>query len=296
MADDMKPIRSFLFIPGDSEKKLAKVDTTGADAIILDLEDAVAMENKAVARERTAATLTARPPAQRVCQLWVRINPLDSGMAKDDLAAVIAAAPDGIMLPKANSPANVAALSGWLDVMESDEGLNAGAVKILPLTTETAIAPFHLGAYADAGLTRLYGLTWGAEDLAAALGASTNLGPDGEWAFTYKLVRSLCLMAAHASGVEAVETIYVDFRDSDGLRAACLAARSEGFSGRMAIHPAQVPIINEAFTPSAEEIDHARRVVAAFTENPGSGTVGLDGKMLDVPHLKAAQRVLAQAG
>ncbi|WP_164117574.1 CoA ester lyase [Sphingorhabdus sp. Alg239-R122] len=291
----MKPIRSFLFIPGDSEKKIAKADATGADAIIFDLEDAVAMDNKAAARKLTAAALADRPPGKRVCQLWVRINPMDSGMAKDDLAAIIAGQPDGIMLPKANSPADVATLSQWLDAMEMESELDTGSVKILPLTTETAIAPFYLGEYASAGLTRLYGLTWGAEDLAAALGASTNLGADGTWAFTYKMVRSMCLMAAHASGVEAVETVYVDFRDSEGLRTACLAARSEGFSGRMAIHPAQVPVINEAFTPSEKEVAHAARVVAAFADNPGSGVVGLDGKMLDVPHLKAAQRVLAQA-
>ncbi len=289
----MKPIRSFLFIPGDSEKKIAKADSTGADAIIFDLEDAVAMDNKPAARKLTAAALADRLPGKRVCQLWVRINPWDSGMAQDDLRAVLSGQPDGIMLPKANSPADVAALSRWID--DADNLTGGADVKILPLTTETAIAPFHLGEYADAGLERLYGLTWGAEDLAAALGASTNLGADGTWAFTYKMVRSLCLMAAHASGVEAVETVYVDFRDSEGLRAACLAARSEGFSGRMAIHPAQVPIINEAFTPSEEEVAHAARIVAAFADNPGSGVVGLDGKMLDVPHLKAAQRVLAQA-
>ena len=283
-------LRSFLFIPGDSEKKLAKADDTGADAVIFDLEDAVAPANKAIARERTAGALAVRPPEQRVCQLWVRINPLDSGMAENDLKAVVGGAPDGIMLPKADSPADVATLSGWLDTMEKAAGLAAGAVKILPLTTETAIAPFRLGDYAGAGLTRLYGLTWGAEDLAAALGASTNLGADGTWAFTYKLVRSLCLMAAHASEVAAVETVYVDFRDSEGLRAACLAARSEGFSGRLAIHPAQVPVINAAFTPSPEEVAHAKRVIAAFEAEPDAGTVGLDGKMLDVPHLKAARR------
>ena len=287
-------LRSFLFIPGDSEKKLAKADDTGADAVIFDLEDAVAPDSKPAARELTAAALASRPRGQRVCQLWVRINPLDSGLAEDDLNAVIAGAPDGIMLPKANGPEDVATLSRLLDEMESAAGLAEGSVQILPLTTETAIAPFRLGDYAGAGLTRLYGLTWGAEDLAAALGASTNLGPDAKWAFSYQLVRSLCLMAAHATGVAAVETIYVDFRDTDGLRAACLAARSEGFSGRLAIHPAQVPVINAAFSPSPEEIAHAKRVVAAFEDSPGSGTVGLDGKMLDVPHLKSARHVLAQ--
>ncbi len=291
-----KPLRSFLFVPGDSEKKLAKIDDTGADAIILDLEDAVAMENKAGARTLTAAMLKKRPKGKRACELWVRINPLGSGLAEDDLEAIVALAPDGIMLPKANGPADVATLSNILDEREAAAGLDPGSIRILPLTTETAIAPFYLGAYVGAGLDRLYGLTWGAEDLAAALGASTNLGPDGKWTFTFQMVRSLCLMAAHASGVEPVETIYVDYRDGEGLRNSCLAARSEGFSGRMAIHPAQVAIINAAFTPSAEEIAQAKRIVAAFEDSPGSGTVGLDGKMLDVPHLKAATKTLAQDG
>ncbi|MBY0563308.1 MAG: CoA ester lyase [Hyphomonadaceae bacterium] len=283
-------IRSFLFVPGDSEKKLAKAESAGADALILDLEDAVAPERKPAARELVAAYLWSSPRDARRTQLWVRINPLDGGAAHADLEAVVAASPDGVMLPKANGPQDVAALSAQLDAMRADD------VRILPVATETPIAPFKLGEYADARLARLYGLTWGAEDLSAALGASTNRDPTtGEWAFTYRMVRSLTLLAAHAAGVAAVETLYADYKDEAGLRAASRTARAEGFSGRLAIHPAQVGAINESFTPSVDEVEHARRVVAAFAAAPSVGTIGLDGKMLDMPHLKQAQRTLALA-
>ena len=291
----MTPLRSLLFIPADSEKKLGKVDGCGADAVILDLEDSVAAANKPLGRALVAAFLKVRPAGDRNPQLWVRINPLDSGLSDDDLAAVVGGAPDGIMLPKANHPDDVRALSDQLDLLESSHGLAAGSIKIIPVVTETAIAPFHLGAYATANLARLAGLTWGAEDLSAALGASTNLDATGEWAFTYKLVRSLTLMAAHAAGVQAIDTLFVDFRDAAGLLAASRAARGEGFTGRLAIHPAQVAPINEGFMPTAAEIAHARRIVDAFAASPGVGTVGIDGKMIDLPHLKAAEKLLAQA-
>ncbi|WP_431469935.1 HpcH/HpaI aldolase/citrate lyase family protein [Sphingosinithalassobacter sp. LHW66-3] len=289
------PLRSLLFIPGDSEKKLAKVDGCGADAVILDLEDAVAPANKPAARRLVAEFLAARPREGRSPQIWVRVNPFDTGLTLEDLAAVAGGAPDGIMQPKTDGPADVARLSHYLDAFEAASGTAAGSTGIIPVATETARAPFHLGAFATAGLARLAGLTWGAEDLAAAVGASTNRGADGEWAFTYKMARSLCLLAAHAAGVPAIETLHADFRDEEGLRASCRAARSEGFTGRLAIHPAQVAAINESFLPSEAEIAFARRVQAAFAAAPGTGTVGLDGKMLDIPHLKAAQRVLAQA-
>ncbi|QQV77676.1 CoA ester lyase [Sphingomonas aliaeris] len=291
----MTALRSFLFIPGDSAKKLAKVDDCGADAVILDLEDAVAIANKSVAREMVTAFLKERPRAGRTVQLWVRINPLDTEWAVDDLAAIVAGDPDGIMQPKTNGPEDVRTLSTQLDRLEAANGLPAGDIRILPVATETPIAPFRLGDFAQAGLTRLAGLTWGAEDLSAAMGASTNLGPDGHWAFTYQLVRSLTLMAAHASGVPAFETLYVDFRDDDGLRSSCRAARAEGFAGRIAIHPAQVAAINESFSPSDDEIAFARRVIAAFEAEPAVGTVGIDGKMYDIPHLKAARRTLESA-
>lgn len=291
----MSPLRSFLFIPGDSDKKLSKVDGCGADAVILDLEDAVAPANKAAARDKVTAFLRARPRERRPVQLWVRINPLDTPMALDDLAAVVAGAPNGLMLPKANGPEDVRTLSHHLDALEAAFGIARGSIRILPVATETAIAPFRLGDYASAGLERLAGLTWGAEDLAAAVGASTNLGPDGRWADIFLIVRSLTLLAAHAAGVPAIETLYVDFRDDEGLIASSRGARAEGFSGRIAIHPAQVAGINAAFTPSEAEIDHARRVVAAFADAGDAGTVGIEGKMYDIPHLKQARQVLASA-
>lgn len=287
------PIRSFLFIPGDSEKKLSKVDGIAADAFILDLEDAVAAARKPAARAMVPAFLAGRPRAARKSQLWVRVNPLDTPWTLEDLAAIVPAAPDGIMLPKVNGPQDVAQVSHYLSALEVASGIAPGSIRILPVATETAIAPFHLGDYAAAKLERLYGLTWGAEDLSSAIGASGNTDASGEWTHTYKMVRSLCLLGAHAAGGEAVDTLYVDFRDPDGLRASCKAARAEGFSGRVAIHPAQVDIINESFSPSPEEVDFARRVADLFAASPDAGTLALDGKMLDIPHLKQAQRTLA---
>lgn len=289
------PLRSWLFIPGDSEKKLAKAAECGADAVILDLEDAVAPERKAMARDLVAAFLAATPRGRRPLQYWVRVNPYDTGMTLADLAAVAGGAPDGIMQPKIDGPADVARLSHHLDAFEAAHGIEPGSIRILPVATETARAPFALGDFAGAGLTRLAGLTWGAEDLATAVGASTNRDESGEWALTYRMVRSLTLLAAHAAGVPAIDTLYVDFRDEDGLRASCRAARAEGFGGRIAIHPAQVAAINAGFMPSAEDVAHARRVVDAFAAMPGAGAVGLDGKMVDIPHLRQAQQVLAQA-
>ncbi len=289
------PLRSMLFIPGDSEKKLSKVDDCGADAVILDLEDSVAPNNKSLARQMVPAFMLERPKGRRKLELWVRVNAFDTGLTLDDLAAVVPAAPDGIMHPKTNDPECLRRMSHYLDALEAAHGVERGSIKLLPVATETAIAPFKLGDFATAGLERLIGLTWGAEDLSTAVGASTNLDAYGEWAFTYKMARSLTLLAAHATGVQAIDTLYVDFRDDEGLRASCRAARAEGFTGRIAIHPAQVAGINESFMPSAGEITHAQRVLDAFAANPGAGTVGLDGKMIDIPHLKQAERVLEQA-
>jgi citrate lyase subunit beta/citryl-CoA lyase len=292
-----RALRSLLFIPGDSDKKLSKVAGCGADAVILDLEDAVAPANKLGAREKVADFLRAFDrSAGGAPELWVRINPLDSGLAESDLAAIIPARPDGIVQPKPDGPEDVARVSSLLDHMELAHGVPPGSIGIIPVATETAIAPFRLGEYAGAGLKRLRGLTWGAEDLAAALGATGNRGADGEWLFTYRLVRSLTLMAAHAAGVPAIETLHADYRDEAGLLATSRQARAEGFSGRLAIHPAQVGPINEGFTPGAEEVAFARRVVAAFAAEPNAGTVGIDGKMFDIPHLKSARRTLAAAG
>jgi len=285
-------LRSFLFVPGDSEKKLGKGAESGADALILDLEDSVAPDRKAVARGMVAEYLAARP-GQTGPELWVRMNPLAEG-GLDDLVAVVRAGPAGVMVPKPDGPADLLRISHVLDALERRDGVTT-PIRLLPVATETARAPFALAAYADAGLTRLWGITWGAEDLASALGARTNKGPDGTWASTYRMVRSMCLLAAKSAGVEAIETLYADFRDEAGLIADCQEAAREGFTGRMAIHPAQVAAINAAFTPSAEDVAHATRVVAVFNAAPGIGVVGLDGKMLDIPHLKQAQRVLAQA-
>ena len=281
-------IRSFLFVPGDSERKLARGMACGADALILDLEDAVAPPQKPVARAMVAAALVAQA---RTPELWVRINPLDAG-GLDDLAAVVRAAPDGIVVPKVDGPADVQRLTHYLDALERRDGV-ARPARILPVATETARAPFGLGGFADAGLARLHGLTWGAEDLSAALGASTNQ-QDGAWAFTYRMARSLCLLAAKAAGVEPIETVFTDLRDPEGLRRGCEAAAAEGFTGRLAIHPDQVPIINQAFMPGAGAVAHAQRVLAAFAAAPGAGAVSLDGHMLDMPHLKQAEGVLAR--
>lgn len=285
-------LRSFLFVPGDSDKKLSKGAESGADALILDLEDSVAPDRKPVARGMVADYLVARP-GQSGPELWVRMNPLAEG-GLDDLVAVVRAGPAGIMVPKPDGPADLLRISHILDALERRDGV-AAPIRLLPVATETARAPFALAAYADAGLARLWGMTWGAEDLSSAIGARTNKGPDGTWAMTYKVVRSMCLLAAKAAGVAAIETLYADFRDEAGLIADCQEAAREGFTGRLAIHPAQVAAINAAFTPSAEEVAHATRVVAAFSASPGIGVVGLDGKMLDIPHLRQAQRLLAQA-
>ena len=289
--------RAWLFVPGDSERKLAKAEAIGSDVLILDLEDAVAAERRPAARQMVREYLASRPAdsAKRSSRLWVRINPLSTPDALPDLAGVMPGAPDGIVVPKTDSGAQVATLSHYLDALEAREGIRAGRTRIVPVATETAAAMFNLGSYA--GVTaRLAGLTWGAEDLPAALGASTNRGPDGELAFVYQLARALCLAGAVAAGVQPVDTVYPDFRDSAGLEKNCARARVDGFTGKIAIHPDQVPVIQKAFSPTEAEIAHARRVIAAFKEKPGAGTVGLDGQMLDMPHLKQAERVLQMAG
>ena len=283
--------RSWLFIPGDSDKKLGKADGAGADALILDLEDSVAPEAKVGARQKVLAHLLARPRENRVSKLWVRINPLDD-TALQDLAAVMPGNPDGIMIPKTTGAGDVATLSHYLDAFEAAQGLPQGCTRILPVATETAAGTLKLLEFADRALPRLIGLTWGAEDLSTALGASTNLDPAGGWALVYRLARVQVLLAAKAAGVAAIETLYVDFRDDAGLRLSSGQAADEGFSGRIAIHPAQVASINAAFAPSEQAVAHARRIIAAFDAHPGAGTVGLDGRMIDIPHLKQARNLL----
>lgn len=289
----MSLLRSLLFVPGDSERKLAKAESVPADALVFDLEDAVAPASKATARARVREFLAARSSGRRP-ELWVRINALDHAEAGADLAAVIPLRPDGIVLPKARSADDVNLLSQRIGVYEVEHDIPVGSIRILPVATETPQAVFALGGYGNCG-KRLAGLTWGAEDLAAAVGASANRDSEGRWTMPYQVVRSLCLFAAHAAGVEAIDTLYANFRDEDGLRRACEEARRDGFSGMLAIHPAQVGIINRAFRPSAEEVARAQRIVDLFAANPGAGTLALDGAMLDMPHLQQARRLLARA-
>ena len=289
----MTALRSLLFVPGDSERKLAKSDDFAADAIIIDLEDSVAPENKAAARALAREFLESRSGGRRH-QLWVRINPVDSPHAGADLGSVMPAGPDGIVVPKVRSPEDVEVLGRRMGTYEAEHEFRVGATSILPLVTETPESLFQLGEYRRAG-KRLAGLTWGAEDLAAAIGATANRDENGNWTSPYRMVRNLCLFAAHAAGVEAIDTVHANFRDLDGLEASCAEARRDGFGGKLAIHPDQVEVINRVFTPSEEEIAHAKKVVALFEANPGAGTLALEGVMLDMPHLKQAQRILSLA-
>jgi citrate lyase subunit beta/citryl-CoA lyase len=283
------PLRSLLFVPGDSERKLAKSADSRADALILDLEDSVAPTRTEAARVMVLEYLHSRPDRVRQ-KLWVRINPLSTEAAMRDLS-IVAGAPDGILLPKVDGPADIVHLSHCLDAMEVREGLPRGAIRIMPVATETAASLFTLGNYTGCS-PRLHGLTWGAEDIAAALGASANRLDSGEYDSVFKLAKALCLAGASAAGVQPVDTIWADYANTDGLKAECRLSRRAGFTGKIAIHPGQVDPINEAFSPTPEELAWSRRVVDLFASNPGMGTVGLEGKMLDMPHLKQAQRIL----
>jgi citrate lyase subunit beta/citryl-CoA lyase len=285
--------RSLLFVPADSEKKIAKAETVDADLVILDLEDSVAAAARPEAR-RLALDALSKSRGRRRAELYVRINPLTSEDALLDLAAVVPGAPDGIMLPKAAAPADVARLGRELDALEAANGISKGAVKIIPIATEVPQAIFAIGGYAGV-CDRLAGLTWGAEDLSAALGATGIREATGEWTDPYRLARSLCLFAASAAGVPAYDTVYTDFKDERGLAAYARRARRDGFSGMMAIHPAQITAINAAFTPDASEISTAQAIVDLFAANPGVGTLALDGRMVDMPHLIQARKTLAIA-
>ena len=286
----MHMLRSLLFVPGDSEKKLAKSTSTAADALILDLEDSVAPERTALARVMVADFLQAHPDRSQQ-QLWVRINPLQTPEALADLVAVMPARPDGIMLPKPLNGLHAQQLDHYLSALETREGLALGSTRIIPVATELPGALFDLQSYAGAS-TRLQGLTWGAEDLATAVGASSNRDASGEFTFTYKLARSLCLLASAHAQIQAIDTLSVDFKDMQALTADVHNARREGFSGKLAIHPDQVEVINQGFTPSAHDISHAQRIVDAFAQAHGAGAVQLDGKMVDKPHLTQALRLL----
>jgi citrate lyase subunit beta/citryl-CoA lyase len=277
-------MRSLLFVPGDRPDRMEKALTAGADIVILDLEDSVAEANKPEARRAVADFLGQHPAAS----LWVRINPLHGPDADRDLGAIVARRPDGIVLPKAEGGASVTELTRRL----TERG-NVTAM-ILPIATETPAAMFGLGSYG--GVKRLAGLSWGAEDLSAALGAATAREEDGGYTAPYEVARSLCLFGAAAAGVAAIDTVYPDFKDLKGLADYAARARRDGFSGMLAIHPDQVKAINKAFTPSKAEVAHAQAVVDAFAAHPGAGVLALDGKMIDRPHLVQAQRILAAAG
>ncbi len=287
------PLRSMLFVPADSERKLDKARQSAADALILDLEDSVAPARKPLARGAAASYIGAQAGAL-AAQLYVRINPLDSGLALHDLAAVVVPGLAGILLPKPSGADDVRRLSLYLDALEARAGMAAGSVRIVPVATETAQAMLGMGSYGP-GVPRLAGVTWGAEDLSAAIGAVANRDEDGSLSPLYQWAESLCLCAAAAAGVAAIDTLHADFRDAAGLAAACARSRRRGFGGRIAIHPDQVDTINAAYTPGEQEQAHARRVIAAFDAQPDAGTVSLDGVMLDRPHLVQARRTLGLA-
>lgn len=286
--------RSFLFVPGDSERKMAKACAGAAHALVLDLEDSVAAERLAAARQSVREFLLAQRDRSRQ-QLWVRINPLDGDKALDDLAQVMAGAPDGVLLPKCLGAAEIQRLDHYLSALERREGLAAGSTRIVAVATETAAAMFGLGSYRGAS-ARLAGLTWGAEDLAAAVGASTNKADDGSYGFVFQLARNLCLLGARAAGVPAIDSVLPDFRAAGALRAEVRRARQDGFTAKFAIHPDQVEAINAGFAPDEREIAHARAVVEAFRQAPHAGTLQVDGKMVDKPHLTQALQILGAAG
>jgi citrate lyase subunit beta/citryl-CoA lyase len=287
-------MRSFLFIPGDSPKKLEKGLGSGADALLLDLEDSISPQNKAQARDVTLAFLKEAQPVKSRPRIYVRINGLQTGLTDADLDTIVAGKPDGVMFPKAEGGAAVIHCDAKLTAREAIHGLPEGSLDIIAIATETAQAIFLAGTYAGAS-KRLKGLTWGAEDLSVELGAEANRDRDGHFLAPYQLARSLCLAGAAAAQVQAIDTVYVDFRNDAGLRRECEEARRDGFTGKMAIHPGQVAAINEVFTPTADQVKRAEAVIAEFAKNPGAGTVGIGGVMYDRPHLERAKQLLARA-
>jgi citrate lyase subunit beta/citryl-CoA lyase len=288
-------MRSLLFVPGDSERKLEKGLSSGADVLIIDLEDSVSGPQKSAARSLTAEFIAAH--RQDGPALYVRVNDLSTGMPDDDLSAVMAAAPHGIMLPKSNSADDVARLSVKLRVAEAENGLEDGVTKILPIITETPLGVLNAATYAHGPANaRLSGITWGAEDLSAEIGASSTRDQSGDYTDLFRFARLSTILAATACEVAPIDTVFPNFRDEDAFRRDCLDGARDGFTGRMAIHPAQVPVINEVFTPSEEAVAHARAVVEAFSAAGNPGVVGIGGKMYDRPHLKLAERLLARCG
>ena len=291
MSNSQVKMRSWLFAPGDSEKKMAKAIASDADIALLDLEDSVVPDQKADARKKVADAIASAPDRGRV---WVRVNPLSGNWTEDDLDAVIAARPGGLFLPKAEGGHDVATLDAMITPREEAAGITPGSTKVAALVTETAAAMFTTGTYDSA--PRLVAMSWGAEDLSSELGASEQRGTDGEYSHVFEMARSLCLLGAIKAGVMPLETVQPEFRDLEALETRARRVRAQGFRGMLAIHPAQVAPINAAFTPNAEEIAHARAIVEAFAENPTAGALQLNGAMIDRPHLALAQRLLAEAG
>jgi citrate lyase subunit beta/citryl-CoA lyase len=287
-------MRSLLFVPADSARKLDKAMSSGADALIIDLEDSIALDGKARARDSAAAFLKDALANTQRPYLMVRVNGLQTGLTDADLDAITPTKPDAIMLPKAEGGAAIVHAAAKLAVREAQSNLPDSHIKILPIATETAAALFMVATFAGAS-ARLIGMTWGAEDLSAELGARANRDEQGRFLDPYRLARSLCLAGAAAAAVPAIDTVFVDFRNDAGFRRECEEACRDGFVGKMAIHPAQVPIINEVFNPSADAIAHAQTVVAAFAAAPGAGVVGIGGVMYDRPHLVRAKQLLARA-
>ena len=287
----MTPIRSALFIPADSERKLQKALTCGADAVIFDFEDSVHPERKQIAREILGDYLGSLKRSSGMPRLYVRVNALDSGLTSSDLEAVLSANPDGIVQPKTLNGNCVKTLSSMMLQLRQDAGISGAIPEILVIATETPIALFHMHTYCDVS-PHLSAMTWGAEDLSAELGAITNRDENGAHTSPYQLARSLCLAGAVAAGLQPIDTVYPDFRNEQGLRKESQDAVRDGFTGKLAIHPAQVPIINDVFTPSVEAIEQARSIIAAFAAQPQAGVINIDGEMFDIPHLTRAQRLL----
>jgi citrate lyase subunit beta/citryl-CoA lyase len=282
--------RSFLFVPADSERKLAKGLSCGADALIVDLEDSVSASQRPKARGLAAEFLQ----SDADLDLWVRINPLDTSDSLEDLRAVVRSGPTGIVLPKPHGARDANQLAKLLEVLEQEADLPPGRTRIMPIATERPAAIFHMHEYADA-TARISGLTWGAEDLSAAVGAAASRDGQGKWLAPYELARSLCLFAASAASVAAIDTVYTDFENHAGLAEYATDARRDGFEGMLAIHPDQVGIINDAFLPTSDEIERAERIVGLFADNPDAGAIGMDGEMIDRPHWLVAKRILETA-
>jgi citrate lyase subunit beta/citryl-CoA lyase len=293
----MPLLRSLLFVPGDSERKQAKALGSGADALLLDLEDSVAAAQLPAARKRVCELLESSTDRSRQ-QLWVRVNALSSGLLLQDVVAVFPGLPDGIVVPKASSPTEVAEVGNYLSALEAREGRPLGSTRLLVIATETPQALLNLGTYgqflsaAPRTYDRIAGLTWGSEDLSAAMGITHKTDRQGSLTFTFQLARSLCAVTASAIGVQAIDGVYLDFRDTEGLKRDIESARRDGFTGKLAIHPDQVVPINEAFVPGAAEVEWAQRIVAAFAASPDTGVMSLDGQMIDKPHLLQARRIL----